>query len=59
MLRDKGLDRALGLLSDDHTIISKRCRRYWFDNFEIRPHAPKAVCVAGEEAARMFYLLPM
>jgi fatty-acid peroxygenase len=49
----------LALLSDRYMFISKRCQRYQFDIFETRLMRRKAVCVAEEEVAWMFYSVPM
>jgi fatty-acid peroxygenase len=53
--RDEGPDSTLALLSEGYTFVSDRCRRYRSDIFETRLTLKKAVCVLGEEAARMFY----
>jgi fatty-acid peroxygenase len=53
--RDKSLDSTLALLSGGYTFIWKRCQRYQSDISETRLMFRKAVCVTGEEAARMFY----
>jgi fatty-acid peroxygenase len=45
----------LALLSDGYRFISKRRRRHRSDVFETRRMLRKAVCVAAEEAAGMFY----
>jgi fatty-acid peroxygenase len=52
---DKSPDSTLALLSDGYRFIASRCRRYRSDIFETRLMLEKAVCVLGEEAARMFY----
>ncbi len=52
---DTGLDRTLALLAEGYTFIGKRCRRYRSDLFETRLMLRKAVCMTGEEAARVFY----
>lgn len=53
--RDRSLDSTLALLSDGYSFISKRCRRYQSDIFETRLMFRRAVCISGEEAARVFY----
>ena len=53
--RDRSLDSTLALLSDGYSFISKRCRRYQSDIFETRLMLRRAVCMSGEEAARVFY----
>ena len=53
--RDESLDGTLALLSNGYTFISDRCRRYGSDIFETRLMLRKAVCIMGEDAARIFY----
>lgn len=53
--RDESLDSTLALLSNGYTFISQRCRRYGTDIFETRLMLRKAVCIMGEDAARIFY----
>ncbi|MGV2827061.1 cytochrome P450 [Myxosarcina sp. GI1(2024)] len=53
--RDRSLDSTLGFLSQGYTFISRRCERYQSDIFETRLRFQKAICIRGEEAARMFY----
>ena len=54
--RDPAFDSTLPLLfSDGYTFIRKRCRRYGTDVFETRLALQQAICMTGEEAARMFY----
>lgn len=53
--RDRSPDSTLAMLSDGYRFISKRCRRYRSDIFETRLMLEKAVCMVGEEAARIFY----
>jgi fatty-acid peroxygenase len=52
---EKSVDSSLALLSDGYTFISKRCQRYQSDIFATRLMLRNAICVMGEEAARMFY----
>jgi fatty-acid peroxygenase len=52
---DKSPDSTLALLLDGYTFISKRCHRYHSDIFETRLMLQKAICMMGEEAARVFY----
>jgi fatty-acid peroxygenase len=52
---DKSLDSMLALLSDGYMLISKRCRQYQFDIFEIRFRLRKVVCAMVEEATKIFY----
>lgn len=53
--RDRSPDSTLALLSEGYTFIMDRCRRYGSDLFETRLMLRRAVCMSGEEAARMFY----
>ncbi len=53
--RDVTLDSSLALLSEGYRFISNRCRRLNSDVFETRLMLTPAVCVLGEDAARMFY----
>jgi fatty-acid peroxygenase len=53
--REHTLDSTLALLSEGYAFISNRCRRFQSDIFETRLMLRPAVCVLGEEAARMFY----
>ena len=52
---DKNLDSTLALMSEGYMFISRRCQRYRSDLFETRLMLRKAVCMMGEEAARIFY----
>ena len=51
----KGFDNTAALLKEGYTFISNRCRQHHTDAFETRILLQKAVCVLGEDAARMFY----
>lgn len=51
----KTLDSTLALLSDPYRFISKRCRRYRTDLFEVRLLLQKTLCMTGPEAAQLFY----
>jgi len=53
--RDSAPDSTLALLSEGYAFISNRCRRHGSDIFEMRLMLRKAVCMQGEEAARVFY----
>ncbi|HXF62613.1 MAG TPA: cytochrome P450 [Caldilineaceae bacterium] len=53
--RDTAFDSSLALLSNGYRFISKRRQRYGSDLFETRLLLQKAICVTGEDAARMFY----
>jgi fatty-acid peroxygenase len=53
--RDRSPDSTLALLSEGYRFISNRCRRLRSDAFETRLMLRRAVCISGEEAARVFY----
>jgi fatty-acid peroxygenase len=53
--REKTLDSTLSLLRDGYPFIQKRCKQYGTDIFETRVLGKKAICIHGEEAARVFY----
>ena len=53
--RDRSFDSTLALLSEGYTFIQERCRRYESDLFETRLALRRAICMTGEEAARLFY----
>jgi fatty-acid peroxygenase len=53
--RENTLDSTLSFLNEGYKFISNRCRRLRSDAFETRLMLRKAVCVVGEDAARMFY----
>src|SRR4051794_9269572 len=53
--RDPNPDSTLALLSQGYTYISRRCRHFQSDVFKTRIMFYPAVCMFGEEAARLFY----
>jgi fatty-acid peroxygenase len=53
--RENSRDSTLAFLSEGYMFISNRCARYHTDIFETRLMFRKAICIMGEEAARMFY----
>ncbi len=53
--RDNKVDSTLAFLSEGYRFVSNRCKRYGTDVFETRLIGRRAVCVMGEDAARMFY----
>ncbi|MBP2312613.1 cytochrome P450 [Azospirillum soli] len=53
--RDGSLDATLDLLRDGYGFISKRCWRLGSDVFATRLMLRPAICMQGEEAARVFY----
>jgi fatty-acid peroxygenase len=52
---DPNPDSTLALLSQGYTYISTRCERYGSDLFKTRLMLSPAICMLGEEAARIFY----
>ena len=54
--RDGSPDSTLALLSKGYLFISDRCRRLDSDAFETRLMLRGAICMQGEEAARVFYV---
>lgn len=53
--RDATFDCSLAVLNDGYRFISRRCERNQSDIFRTRLAMRPAVCVTGEDAARMFY----
>lgn len=53
--REKTLDNSLALLMDGYLFIANRCNRFQSDIFQTRLMGQKAICVSGEEAAKIFY----
>lgn len=53
--RDSAPDSTLALLAEGYAFIPNRHRRHGSDIFETRLMLRKAVCIQGEEAARVFY----
>jgi fatty-acid peroxygenase len=54
--RDASFDGSLAMLSDPYQFIAKRCHRNGSDAFATRIMLRRAICVSGEDAARMFYV---
>jgi len=53
---DKGFDNTLAMLKDGYLYISNRRKRFGRDMFETRLlGGQKTVCIAGEEAVKIFY----
>jgi fatty-acid peroxygenase len=52
---EPGLDHTLGLLSEGYRFMGQRFERYRSDIFATRLMMRQAICVVGEDAARMFY----
>jgi len=53
--RDPNPDSTLALLREGYVFASNRCRALGSDAFETRLMLRRAVCMLGEEAARVFY----
>lgn len=53
--RDKGMDNTLSLINEGFNYISDRREELQSDIFETRLLGKKAICMAGEEAAEIFY----
>jgi fatty-acid peroxygenase len=52
---DGGFDHTLALLSEGYRFLPDRFERFGADIFSTRLMLRKALCVRGEDAARMFY----
>ncbi|MDQ0158945.1 cytochrome P450 [Alkalibacillus salilacus] len=53
---DKGIDNSLAMMREGYLYISNRRKRFGKDIFETRLlGGQKAVCIAGEEAVKVFY----
>ncbi|WP_110929718.1 cytochrome P450 [Bacillus massiliglaciei] len=52
---ERTLDNSILLLKEGYNFIQNRCEEYQTDIFETRLLGKKAICMKGEEAARMFY----
>ena len=52
---DKTIDNSLSLLLEGYSFIQNRCYRYRTDIFQTRLLGKKAICMSGEEAAKVFY----
>ncbi|HEV7265269.1 MAG TPA: cytochrome P450 [Falsiroseomonas sp.] len=53
--RDGAPDSTLAMLSEGYAFIPNRCRRLDTDIFATRLMLRPAICMSGEEAARIFY----
>ena len=53
--RDGSLDATFALLRQGYNFVSNRCRALGSDAFRTRLMLTPAVCIRGEEAARVFY----
>lgn len=52
---DKGLDNTLNLIKEGFHFIPERRKKLQSDIFETRLLGKKAICMAGEQAAEVFY----
>ncbi|MDF2511796.1 MAG: cypC [Herbinix sp.] len=53
--KEKGLDHTLALLREGYLFIGNRAAKYKTDVFETHIMGEKAICMTGEEAAKVFY----
>ncbi|MED0666968.1 cytochrome P450 [Bacillus badius] len=53
--KEKGLDHTLALLEEGYQFIPERRSELQSDIFQTRILGQKAICIAGEEAAALFY----
>lgn len=53
--RERTFDSTLALLAEGNTFIATRCQRYRSDTFATRLMLQRAICIQGEDAARLFY----
>lgn len=52
---DKTIDNSLFLLLEGYLFIQNRCMKYKTDIFQTRLLGQKAICMTGEDAAKVFY----
>ena len=52
---EKTIDNSLSLLFEGYSFIQNRCYKYKTDIFQTRILGQKAICMSGEEAAKVFY----
>lgn len=52
---DKTIDNSLPLLLEGYPFIQNRCYKYKTDIFQTRLLGQKAICMTGEDAAKVFY----
>lgn len=52
---DVTIDNSLSMLLEGYSFIQNRCLRYKTDIFKTRLLGRKAICMSGEEAAKIFY----
>lgn len=53
--KDKSLDNTIKLLEEGYLFISNRMNLYHTNIFETHIMGQKAICISGEEAAKIFY----
>lgn len=53
--QEKGVDHTLSLLTEGYLFIPNRSRKFGSDVFQTRLLGQKVICMAGEEAAALFY----
>ena len=52
---EKTIDNSLSLLIDGYSFIQDRCYKFKTDIFQTRLLGQKAICMSGEDAAKIFY----
>ena len=52
---DKTIDNSLSMLLEGYSFIQNRCYKFKTDIFQTRILGQKAICISGEEAAKVFY----
>jgi fatty-acid peroxygenase len=55
MPREEGIDHTLSLMREGYMYIPNRRHSFHSDIFETRLFGKKAICMAGKEAAKVFY----
>ena len=53
--QDKGIDHTIAMSQEAYLFIKNRVDKYQSDIFETHLLGEKAICIVGEEAARIFY----
>lgn len=53
--KEKGLDHSLDMLREGYLFISNRSQGFQSDIFETRLLGERAICLRGEEGAKLFY----
>lgn len=52
---DKTIDNSLSMLLEGYSFIQRRCYKYKTDIFQTRLLGRNAICMTGEDAAKVFY----